>query len=126
MTEPYTELAVPPRIARLKDLAYNLWWSWNLEARALFKDIEYPYPYAAHTVRIGQKRTIYVTFIDDLSAYYGENDLMKLIEAKNQGERWEEIMAQFNNTVARFEHYNIAYRSDMSYWPTPPQQQAAN
>ncbi len=97
----------------------------NEDFVALFKDIEYPYPYDAHTVRIGQSRTIYVTFIDDLAAYYGENDLMKLIEAKNQSERWEEIMAQFNNTVDRFEHYNIAYRSDMSYWPEPPQQQAA-
>ena len=31
---------IPPRIARLKELAYNLWWSWNPEARALFKEID--------------------------------------------------------------------------------------
>ena len=33
MTEP----RVPPRIARIDELAYNLWWSWNAEARALFE-----------------------------------------------------------------------------------------
>jgi glycogen phosphorylase len=33
MTEP----RMPPRIARIDELAYNLWWSWNAEARALFE-----------------------------------------------------------------------------------------
>ncbi|OGR87821.1 MAG: alpha-glucan phosphorylase, partial [Elusimicrobia bacterium RIFCSPHIGHO2_02_FULL_57_9] len=28
------------RLSRLKDLAYNLWWSWHPEARALFKAID--------------------------------------------------------------------------------------
>src|SRR5579864_5616238 len=31
---------LPERIARLKDLAYNLWWSWHPEARALFKEMD--------------------------------------------------------------------------------------
>jgi starch phosphorylase len=30
----------PERIARLRDLAYNLWWSWHPEARALFRRID--------------------------------------------------------------------------------------
>ena len=30
---------VPERISGLVDLAYNLWWSWNPEARALFKQV---------------------------------------------------------------------------------------
>jgi len=28
---------VPERLSGLVDLAYNLWWSWNAEARTLFK-----------------------------------------------------------------------------------------
>lgn len=31
---------IPAKIARLSELAYNLWWSWNPEARQLFKDLD--------------------------------------------------------------------------------------
>ncbi|HUS13645.1 MAG TPA: alpha-glucan family phosphorylase [Chloroflexia bacterium] len=31
---------LPARLARLLDLAYNLWWAWHPEARHLFQDIE--------------------------------------------------------------------------------------
>jgi glycogen phosphorylase len=30
---------IPPRLAGLVDLAYNLWWSWHPEARILFKQL---------------------------------------------------------------------------------------
>jgi len=30
---------IPPRLAGLADLAYNLWWSWHPEARILFKQL---------------------------------------------------------------------------------------
>jgi len=33
-----TEL--PPQLARLNDIAYNLWWSWNNEAIDLFREID--------------------------------------------------------------------------------------
>ncbi|MCS7282541.1 MAG: alpha-glucan family phosphorylase [Anaerolineae bacterium] len=33
---------IPPRIERLADLAYNLWWSWHQDARDLFKMFDYP------------------------------------------------------------------------------------
>jgi glycogen phosphorylase len=39
-TDPYHDWNLPERLARLKDLAYNLWWSWHPEARALFKEID--------------------------------------------------------------------------------------
>lgn len=31
---------VPDRISRLPELAYNLWWSWNHDARMLFKQLD--------------------------------------------------------------------------------------
>jgi starch phosphorylase len=31
---------IPARIGRLDELAYNLWWSWNTEARALYRAID--------------------------------------------------------------------------------------
>lgn len=33
---------IPPRIARLEELAYNFWWSWHREARELFRTLDYP------------------------------------------------------------------------------------
>ncbi|MGI8589132.1 MAG: alpha-glucan family phosphorylase [Chloroflexia bacterium] len=32
---------IPPRIGRLLELAYNLWWTWHGEARHLFSDIDH-------------------------------------------------------------------------------------
>jgi starch phosphorylase len=32
---------LPPRIARLEDLAVDLWWSWHAEARAVFRRLDY-------------------------------------------------------------------------------------
>jgi glycogen phosphorylase len=31
---------VPPRLARLRELAYNLWWTWNADAAALFARLD--------------------------------------------------------------------------------------
>ena len=31
---------LPKRLSRLKDIAYNLWWTWNVEALGLFADID--------------------------------------------------------------------------------------
>ena len=39
-TDVFHDWTLPKRIARLKDLAYNLWWSWHPEARALFKEVD--------------------------------------------------------------------------------------
>lgn len=35
-------LQIPQRIARLEELAYNLWWSWHPEARGLFEALDRP------------------------------------------------------------------------------------
>jgi glycogen phosphorylase len=32
--------ALPPRISRLNELSYNLWWCWNAEARRLFRTLD--------------------------------------------------------------------------------------
>ena len=31
---------MPSRVSRLYDLAYNLWWSWHPEARALYRKLD--------------------------------------------------------------------------------------
>jgi len=35
-------LRIPERIGRLEELANNLWWSWHLQARDLFRALDYP------------------------------------------------------------------------------------
>src|SRR4028119_1305427 len=31
---------IPTRISRLYELAYNLWWSWHVEAQALYAELD--------------------------------------------------------------------------------------
>jgi len=31
---------IPDELSKLKDIAYNLWWSWNSEAIDLFREID--------------------------------------------------------------------------------------
>ena len=42
MTQPSRIPYLPARIEHLADLAENLWWSWQLDARALFRTIDEP------------------------------------------------------------------------------------
>jgi starch phosphorylase len=38
----FPEGKLPERINRLEELANNLWWSWHVQARALFRTLDYP------------------------------------------------------------------------------------
>ncbi len=38
-TPTIDRVELPPRIARLNDLAYNLWWTWSKPARVLFSEL---------------------------------------------------------------------------------------
>ncbi|MBI4679121.1 MAG: alpha-glucan family phosphorylase [Elusimicrobia bacterium] len=40
MSEPTIKARLPERIARLEDIAFNFWWSWQPEARDLFKQVD--------------------------------------------------------------------------------------
>src|SRR5262245_1005700 len=40
MSKQKVDLALPPRIGRLTELAYNLWWSWQTEATRLFQHLD--------------------------------------------------------------------------------------
>ena len=35
-------IPLPARIARLEELATDLWWSWHYRARDVFRDLDYP------------------------------------------------------------------------------------
>ena len=39
----YAALApLPDRLNRLHELAIDLWWAWNVEARSVFRTLDYP------------------------------------------------------------------------------------
>lgn len=38
--QPLGERILPPRVARLKELALNIWWSWNDDAKNLFSSLD--------------------------------------------------------------------------------------
>src|SRR6476620_2093411 len=41
--DPYVPLPpLPARVGRLNDLAHDLWWSWNAQAREVFRDLDLP------------------------------------------------------------------------------------
>ena len=40
-TKPSQKFVLPKRIARLGELAYNLWWTWQPEAARLFGKLDY-------------------------------------------------------------------------------------
>lgn len=85
---------------------------------AFFQALGYPYPYDGYEIHFGDAdRIVYVTYIDNLSAYYGANDFMKLVEAKNMGERAKDLDARFNAIAKRWEHHTITYKPRMSCWP---------
>ncbi len=39
-TLPIADMEIPPDLARLRDLAYNLWWTWTPRARQIFEAID--------------------------------------------------------------------------------------
>src|SRR5688572_17409904 len=39
--EQLLQPALPPRLARLNELAYDLWWTWNPLARDVFKTLDH-------------------------------------------------------------------------------------
>jgi starch phosphorylase len=37
-----TTLTIPERLQRLPELATDLWWTWNPQAREVFRKLDYP------------------------------------------------------------------------------------
>jgi hypothetical protein len=90
----------------------------NKEWIAMFTDVAYPYPYAAHAVHFGDvERVVYFTFCDDLGKFYGENSPERYFEAQEMGERAQKAEELFAAAVQRWEHYDAMLRRDISYWP---------
>lgn len=87
-----TEL--PPELSRLKDLAYNMWWSWNNEAIDLYRAIDLALWEKLHKNP--------VRFLQEVN----HNKLQEKLADSS-------FMAQYNKVVECFDHYMSA---DQGTW----------
>src|SRR5690348_15080551 len=77
---------MPTRISRLYELAYNLWWSWHPEARALYSTLD---PALWETVGHNPVR-----FLSEVNPSYLEK------AADNS-----EYLQQYDSVIRDFDHY---------------------
>ncbi|MCX8130384.1 MAG: alpha-glucan family phosphorylase [Clostridia bacterium] len=85
---------LPERLKRLKDIAYNLWWSWNSEAIDLYREID-----LALWERLGKNP---VRFLQEVS----QKKLEQVLNNPDYLRRYDEIVLKFdsymNNTNTWF------------------------
>lgn len=85
--ELYVQPFLPKRIRRLKDIAYNFWFSWNPDAVELFSSLDHP---LWRRVRHNP-----VEFLREVSQH-------KLDEASKDQRSY---LVQYNKVLAAFDHY---------------------
>lgn len=101
---------IPERLGKLKDIAYNLWWSWNSEAIDLYREID-----LALWERLGKNP---VRFIQEVS----QKKLEQKLKDQEYMKRYDEIAARFdaylletdtwfNRTYPDIKNHMVAYFS---------------
>jgi len=98
----YVQSDVPDKLSCLKDLANNLWWSWNTEAESLFKGMD---PSLWDQVKHNPK--LLLEKIDYKRLLVLEDDESFIFELKNVYESFRAYMARPDDTV----NPSIAYFS---------------
>jgi hypothetical protein len=83
----------------------------------LCESVGYPYQIIGHNTLFGETRKMLVTFIDDLGSYYGSNNLPSLLAEKGRSAEYAELMQNWSSIAVRHKHYNLRYRSELSYDP---------
>jgi starch phosphorylase len=82
-TRPYPDHRLPPRLEGLLRMAYNLYWSWHPEVRALFARID---------------RQIWVGFRSPVAVLRGARDWQSLLDDAD-------FMVEYQNILERFDRY---------------------
>ena len=83
---------VPSNLKGLTKLAYNLWWSWNLDAREMWKDLDPPLWYSS--------RHNPIKILRDIS----EERLEMMSENKYFLDHYQRVFAKFNQDMQEDEH----------------------
>jgi len=99
---------LPERIAALKDLAYNMWWSWSIEAQEMFRYIE-PGIWDENSnnpvdllLQVSQTRLNSLTEDKDFLSQY-DAVIKEFKEYMNQDDTW------FNKKYGKYSDKKIAY-----------------
>ncbi len=87
---------IPERIARLEELAYNLWWSWHEQARKLFRAVDYPLWRVSGHNPVKQLREVAPEKLEALAA---DADFLKL---------YDSVVAAFDADISPGDHSWLA------------------
>ncbi len=79
---------IPQKLARLNDIAYNLWWSWNSDAIDLYREID-----LALWEKLGKNP---VRFLQEVS----QKKLEQKLNDADYIKRYEEVVASFDRYMA--------------------------
>jgi starch phosphorylase len=79
---------IPQKLARLNDIAYNLWWSWNSEAIDLYREID-----LALWEKLGKNP---VRFMQEVS----QKKLEQKLNDADYIKRYDEVVASFDRYMA--------------------------
>lgn len=105
----YENLALPQEIHRLSELAYNMWFSWNEDAIALFQAID---PGKWETVYHNPVRLLQETGNDAFERLaHDENFLERYRNVTHQWEQYKEQSGWFANAHPDHRDHKIAYFS---------------
>ena len=110
MTNNLSVSKLPRRIDGLDELAYNLWWSWNIEARQLFKALDNPLWKATghNPVKLLQQIAPYrlvAAAQDPLFLKKYDSVMSDFKDAMSEGDTW------FNTKYPHLAQHTIAYFS---------------
>ncbi|MBM3267927.1 MAG: alpha-glucan family phosphorylase [Candidatus Sericytochromatia bacterium] len=102
--------AIPARLARLDELAYNLWWSWNADARHLFRDLD-----PVLWDRVNHNPVKFLSLVPQDLLDHAAHDEAYLGRLDRALERFDSYMAQpstwFNTRFPDLKDQHIAYFS---------------
>ncbi|MCL4803418.1 MAG: alpha-glucan family phosphorylase [Anaerolineae bacterium] len=101
---------MPEKLRRLPELAYNVWWSWNAEARDIFRRLDYPlWRRTQHNpvkvLRLVSDQTLIARSQDAAFLRRYNKVLMDYDRAMSNGHSW------FHVTYPQLTHKTIAYFS---------------
>ncbi len=87
---------------------------------AILGKLGYPYAHIGHRYRYGGPvRHTGITLYDTKEAFFGRNDVERLVEQKGQGEAWGKLASDFLPTVTGFDCAHLQYMPELSYSPQP-------
>ncbi len=90
------------------------------EYMTFFKEIGYSYPIMGHDTKFGQSgRAVFVTMIDDLSDFYGENNFEATVAKANATERMQELWTKLTLTITDWDQTIMRHHPELQYWGEP-------